>query len=294
MRRNYEEAHGRVTNEEFEELPSHAESHDEGGEPLVDRRGILRIRRKVSKVPAPRNSEEVRRRIRLLAASFEVGRMRNRNKSWLIGLDAAVWEGHARYILSGKVAHLKITTKLGDKSPHWSTVLAYELRIRKEAVTKVVYEKATPGQALESARRDTELRELHLITPTIADVVAAACESAAAASANAGGHRAEARYSPYPPVGRGKGQGKAKGRGKARGKGKGQGSILAGVRLKPWTPGGRRICFAFNNPAEKCDGACGMIHCCRICFSTKHAAHNCPDLSKARKGEASAAANRQE
>ena len=83
----------------LKEVASKAECKDEEDHPVADRRGIVRLRRKVVKVPAPRSSEEVRRRIRLLAATFEVAKMRNPNKAFLQDLTADTWEQHVRYFL---------------------------------------------------------------------------------------------------------------------------------------------------------------------------------------------------
>ena len=44
---------------------------------------------------------------------------------------------------------------------------------------------------------------------------------------------------------------------------------------KSKTPDGRLICYAFNNPREKCAGGCGKVHCCQICLE-KHPVHSCP------------------
>jgi hypothetical protein len=36
------------------------------------------------------------------------------------------------------------------------------------------------------------------------------------------------------------------------------------------TPDDRKICFKHNNQGEKCDGSCGMVHCCQFCFELEH------------------------
>ena len=140
VRKGFEQKQGRVSDEEWpdepliekrlqeveqgvlhaeplEEVASKAECEDEEDHPVADRRGIVRLRRKVVMVPAPRNSEEVRRRIRLLAATFDVAKMRNPNKAFLQDLTADTWEQHVRYFLVGKVANFRFPTQLGKKGP---------------------------------------------------------------------------------------------------------------------------------------------------------------------------------
>ena len=59
----------------------------------------------------------------------------------------------------------------GEKGPSLGTILAYELKVRKEAVSMVIYDGITLAAALEKARKDTEIREAHFTTPTMADAL---------------------------------------------------------------------------------------------------------------------------
>ena len=90
---------------------------------------------------------------------------------------------------------------------------------------------------------------------------------------------------------KGKGQGKhgkEKGQyGKDKGKvGKGFSQDSQAARWEAKTPDGKRICFAYNNPRERCTCSCNMEHVCRICFG-KHPVHMHKDYPAAGGGDGS-------
>ena len=108
----------------------HASPLEEVASTAGDRRGIVRLHRMVDKVPAPKNSEEVRRCIRLEAATFEVVKMRNPKKA-----DGRYLGAACEVILGEKVANFRFPTQVGEKGSSWGTILAYELKVRKEVVS---------------------------------------------------------------------------------------------------------------------------------------------------------------
>ena len=71
----------------------------------------------------------------------------------------------------------------------------------------------------------------------------------------------------WTPPGKGK-KGKSKGK-KGKGKGAGKG------KCKSKTSDGKRICYAFNNANEYCQGNCGMEHVCGICGARNKPMHLC-------------------
>ena len=259
--------------EPLDEVASKAECKDEEEDhPVADRRGIVRLRRKVVNVPAPRNSEEVRRRIRLLAATFEVAKMRNPNKAFLQDLTADTWEQHVRYFLGEKVANFRFPTQLGEKGPSWGTILAYELKVRKEAVSMVTYDGITLAAALEKALKDTEIREAHFTTPTMADALSSILSKSSGFPSSSSGPGAGWRSSPHPDS-KGKGKGKIKGKSKGK-EGKG---LPPGIVTHLVTPDGRKIGWAFNSPHERCRAPqCNSVHACSVCFDTGRPARSCP------------------
>ena len=213
-------------------------------------------------MPLPADSEALRRRVGLLGISYSIARAKHPTRAWLATALPEVWTAHLDYVLGEQVYGFRIRAGDGDLRPVWSTAVSYELQIRKEAVRAILYDGLDFKAAMAAARKSTELRETHFVTPTIAAMV-----TGTAASSSRGGPSGSAgdgdRYAPYP-VGKGKGKNKGKkGKGKAKG---GNG---------PWhvtTPDGRPICFAYNSPVEKCKGNCGRVHCCQICLGS-HPAH---------------------
>ena len=128
-------------------------------------------------------------------------------------------------------------------------VLSYELALRREALRLVTFEGKNLRDAMFEARRCTELRDVHFITPALVS--------------NLGdGGRAASRDAPYWPRngsrGYGKNEKKGKGKGSGKDKGKGKGNGKGGskskfdLNLPTTTPDGKQICFACNNQHERC------------------------------------------
>ncbi len=90
--------------------------------------------------------------------------------------------------------------------------------------------------------------------------------------------RAPPQLHPVPGAGPYSGGCKGKGKGKIKGKGGkyqgGKGGPAADSSLARYTPDGRPICFAWNNPKERCRGQCNRAHVCRKCFGN-HPYHHC-------------------
>ena len=79
-----------------------------------------------------------------------------------------------------------------------------------------------------------------------------------------------AQWAAFTQQGRGRGAGKG---GKAGGKGQGGGKGKG--KCKPTTPDGVEICFAFNDRKKKCNGQCGRLHVCGVCFKENSPMYSC-------------------
>ena len=111
----------------------------------------------------------------------------------------------------------------------------------------VTYDGITLAAALEKARKETEIREAHFTTPTMADALSSILSKSSGFPSSSSGPSARWRSSPYPDS---KGKGKGKTKGKSKGKeGKG---LPPGIVTLNATPDGRKICWAFNSPHERC------------------------------------------
>ena len=232
------------------------------------REGTIRVRKGANSIPLPKNSEELRLRIKTLGITFYLAMMKHGNRPYLSDCAPGIWLEHLDYVLGEDVMQLEATGADGKPlhKPDWSLVLSYELQLRKRMSRLVTYEGLTIGRGLLMARQDVEVKNRYFVTPL----------SFAAATAQrdpppGGGYDrvrtpGPPRPGPWTP-GRGSGKG-------TKNKG-GKGS--KNKTPKDWhseTPDGRKICFAWNNRDEKCRGGCGFVHVCRRCFGD-HPAHAC-------------------
>ena len=60
------------------------------------------------------------------------------------------------------------------------------------------------------------------------------------------------------------------------------------MNLKDVTEDGQQICYAWNNPGEKCWGNCGFAHACRACGKPDHTVAMCPLYKQAKQALAGA------
>ena len=253
----------------------------------VDAQGHIRITKVKHKLEVPVNSEHYRRIMKIEMYAWLAMAARFKTKPWLQGLSVTPFLKFTDYILGERVSQLKIpTAQGGDQNsgfrPPWTTVLAYEFRLRKEAFRLVNEEGSTLADALTKVCKDTELKEVYFTTPL------------ALASAE-GGIRKYFKGNGKDPrkglKGLTPGKGDGKGDGKDR-KGRDTGGtgfggktpgMFAGFTLLTHTPDGRQICYAFNS-ARGCKGNCGRVHVCRVKGCGKqHGVHQHPGASAAPK-----------
>ena len=272
-RRLQEVEQGDMKAESLQDIVNREEQSEDPIGAVFDKDGALRIKKGLQRVALPSDSEALRRRVKLLGISYTVARAKHPTRAWLATALPDVWSDHLDYVLGEQVYGFRVPCAGRELRPDWAVVIAYELQIRKEALRQVLYEGSDFQVAMAAARKSTELREKHFVTPTIASMVAGAWDQPPPApygpSRPASGSD---RPSPFE-------RGRSKGRGKGR-KGKGKARVGDG----PWhtvTSDGRPICFAFNSASEKCKGSCGRVHCCQICLDESHPAH----AHKKEKGE---------
>ena len=228
----------------------------------------------------PCSSEDLRRRIQTLAITFYLAKVRHPNRAFLADADPDVWLPHVEYILSEEIAGQEATGADGTvlHKPTWNLVLSFEYQIRREAVRLILYEQITLGEALARARKDMQLKECYFTTPLGFSALASLQNNFSSLSLGPSSPASTAASTADSPTkwkrvkkpwAEKTSKGKAGGQGKAKGKGKTEGRDMARE-----TPDGRKLCFAFNSPAEGCAGSCGFVHACRLCFG-QHPAHKC-------------------
>ena len=220
----------------------------------VDPAGHLRIIKTKQKVEMPQNSEAYRRVMKIEGYAWLAMQSRYKSKTWLQGLTMADFTKFVDYILGERVAGLRLEQNTGYDSsqnalfrPPWGIVLRYEYKLRKEAFRLINEEGQTLQAALLSVTRDTELKEVHFVTPlTLTAFPMPSKWSRRGEKGEKGGKGKDSKG--------GKGKGK-------QGKGEEKGAFR-GLQLAWRTPDGKDICFAYNN--QGCSGNCGRAHVCRV------------------------------
>ena len=222
--------------------------------------GAIKIKRGALEIAKPKNSEELRSRLRLVAHTFILCQIRYPHQKVLQGATPVHFQRYADLLLGEHVYNLKAKDSEGVvvAQPTFRLLLSYEFNIRKEMVKKL--NSGTPlVQALEAAMVDTAIKERYFLTPCAYEAL------------HVLGHvktRSRSRGREHPPR-TWKESTPAKG---GKNKSKGKSKRKRGLRDK--TPGGREICFKWNNQGSRCRFDCGRVHACQICFGS-HPAHAC-------------------
>ena len=266
--------------------------------------GSFRFVRSRGKGRAPTGPEELRRKVKLMAVAWEMVRLNFADRGYLQGLSSEDWSSHVDYILGDQIHGAKISdsTKTITYSPPWNIVLEYEFRVRQNALELVNDGGISLAKALVAARKDTDLRQQHFITPISLSAGAEAAKSAVSSALvdpSKGSKRQAQPDWPAPPPTRQAGEAvwppvsydqsmKGRGKGKTKSKGKvlqGKGKEPKGPSTAPksgWrvgesniAPDGRRKCYGFNSKGGCKKANCDYAHVCQVC-NGKHSVQVCP------------------
>ena len=220
----------------------------------VGKLGMVRLKKSSVETPAPKDLEEYRQKLKLLGHHYVFLKMLHPNRREIADVTPFTFLQLGDYMLSRRVAKLTSENDQGESvhTPSLKQVLTYDFYLRKKMVEEMSGE--TPlGESLKSAMECAVTKERYFTTPL-------AVSAATQASTRS---RSPAPPATYQNQTKGKGQAGRKGRGKKGGRKGTYHSV---------TPEGRQICYAFNSASESCDGTCGRVHACQICFGP-HGAH---------------------
>jgi hypothetical protein len=236
----------------------------------VDSTGHIRVTRTKAKAKMPGSTEEYRKVMKVEMFAWLAMASRYKAKHWLHGLTAVPFQKFTEYILGDRVYGLQIPSASGDSGsqrvkPDWSIVLAYEFKLRKEAMKKVMAGHSL-AEALEAVIRDPDLKEAYFTTPMALRASMPEHQPNKFVRYNSKG--GSGPFSGKQPFGFSKGKGKGS---KGKNKGKAPDPRLKGLSLAWRTPDGRELCFAWNT--GDCDGSCGRVHQCRVkgCYASHKA-----------------------
>jgi hypothetical protein len=251
--------------ERLTEVTSREEGEEDTLVTEVGKDGRLSIKKGSKKeVKPPADAEELRTRYRLLANAWLFAEARHPNRTWLADFNANTYTTLADYILGPKVLQLHATSTTSTPgtgpSPSWETCLRYEFEVRRLAYETIRTDGGTLTAALISAAKDSETRNLFLTLPFMAELAGRKGNNQSKhkehQSIPSGGGWDKSQKAKKDKTKKAMPKKGAKGGGKGKRHGK--------------TPDERKICYKHNNKAEKCDGSCGMVHCCQYCFETDH------------------------
>ena len=142
----------------LDEVVSRKESTTSSIQSAIDSSGHLRVTR-----------TKFRRVMRVEANAWLCMSACYKAKPWLHGLVAADFTKFVDFILGDRVYGIQLpssTTEFAQKvKPDWSIVLAYEYKLRKEAMKLVTQQSKTLSEALYMVTKDADLKEAFFTTP---------------------------------------------------------------------------------------------------------------------------------
>jgi hypothetical protein len=274
---------GELMVELLEEVFSKEEAdRDVDAQPQLRRDGTIKVKRGARVVEgAPSNTEELRRRLRILGSLYSMVKVRQPNHVWFKDLGIETWNLHADYVLGPRVLFLAAKDECGRevKEPSWPLVLSYEYCIRKKAV-ELANEGRSLALALKSAREDSDLEQEHFSIPMA--IAPPRTGSGSSGFARPGGENRGTKEKEYEEWKDDKGKrGEDRGGGDKRAK---RPRLPSELASNSQAPDGRKLCYGFNNPQEQCRGRCGKVHACQVCLAP-HPYYLCPQFREAKKKE---------
>lgn len=237
---------------------------------MIDRTGVVKIRKGYGETTEPKTPEEFRHRLKVLGHAYMMCGLKYPHRPVLQDLEPQDFAILADYLLGDQVMGLRSTDEEGKvvSAPTLKLVLSYEHQIRKE-VTKKMNEGTTMKTALEQARKDVNIKERYFITPASMNALTALGQENRSRSPRGYSHRWESNQRWDHGQWQDGGDRKGKGKGKTKHKGKRDYSDLHSK-----TPDGREICYKWNSMKERCRFKCGRVHVCQRCLGD-HPLHMC-------------------
>ncbi len=260
---------GELLASQLDEIGSKEETLTIAIQSSVDASGRLRVTRERKKSKLPKDSEELRSKLKLEANAFVMLGAKFRNRAWFQGLVPNDFVKYVDWLLGEKVFQLQIPKASSEGTrplnPPWTILLRYEQQVRKEAYKQAVRQNRSIHDTLPEAMANSEIKEVNFLSPVALSMAASdeAPTRTPIPGADDGG---------LPPV-------KYQRKGKGKAKGKGRFDKRFGF-LNSQTPDGRQICYAYQE--GKCKDNCGRVHVCQICMSP-HPLKDCKFKLKANK-----------
>ncbi len=305
LRRAYEELHGEVDDSQFpsssynneritqieegeyraealSQVITFEEAREESGDLsemnlTLTKSSTVKLTRSRTKVPMPRDPEELRARYRTMQLHWALMKMKHSDREIFKHLTDASWAKVLEYLLGPKVWKYRSSKGVGLS---WDDLLTYEFEIRKRAMRRVTSHGVTIDDALTEAVGNDELRSMHF---TLALVTSGPKAKESRPRSRTPKRDSKERNAWNEPKGKGKGKGKDKG-----GKGKNKGSPLTPEQIHAATlyneakkagkidykHGKWNKCVRYNKLTCLLGDRCPNAHVCIIC-GEKHPLPQC-------------------
>ena len=137
--------------------------------------GTLKIKKGYGECPKPRNPEELRKRMAVVAHSYLLAQLKYPQKASLRDLQPQHFLKYLDLMLGDHVLGLKARDKDGAvvATPEFDLMLSYDYQVRRQMV-KLINEGATMVDALKEAMTDTVIKERYFLTPNVYSQVSSA------------------------------------------------------------------------------------------------------------------------
>ena len=141
--------------------------------------GALKIKKGYGECQKPRNPEEFRKRMSVVANAYLLAQLKYPQKASLRDLQPQHFLRYLDLMLGEHVLGLKARNKDGEviATPDFDLMLSYDYQVRRQMV-KLVNEGATMAEGLKEAMTDTTIKERHFLTPNVYSQVTSTASSA--------------------------------------------------------------------------------------------------------------------
>ncbi len=241
----------------------------------------LRVSKLKHKIAMPKDTEQLRARMKTMAMCWELTRMKYPERRSLQGLTSQIFTDLVEHLLGEFVWQFRGPA---DQQITWTDLLEYEWQIRKRAMRWVRQHKHPVGEAIAIAMKDNEVRTTFFLTQ-LACSKPRKRERSPPSVPRAPTHNQPRNPHHQPHKGKGNRAKGGKGKGKGgKNDGGGGGSSTADTlavnnakraeKLLFAVPGsGKQICIRFNK--NNCTG-CSFEHACLRCGEYGHRLTQCP------------------
>ena len=106
----------------------------------LDSSGAIRTRKAPKSIPLPRTTEQLRDRLKTLAISYTLAGYKHGSRLWLRTSTPEVWRDYTGYLLGDQVAAFHQDNEGHTVNASWTTVLNYEHAIRRNMVSRILYD----------------------------------------------------------------------------------------------------------------------------------------------------------